>query len=117
MTQKQTSPSYKNKYDFGKINSLSKIAINYLDEIYEYFGIKRSYKNEILIKSCCPIHGGDNPTALNMYYNGDFKIHYKCRTSQCEEHFGNDFISFIRGCLSRFKYNWEKEGDKEATFS
>jgi 5S rRNA maturation endonuclease (ribonuclease M5) len=117
MTQKQTSPSYKNKYDFGKINSLAKIAINYLDEIYEYFGIKRSYKNEILIKSCCPIHGGDNPTALNMYYNGDFKIHYKCRTSQCEEHFGNDFISFIRGCLSRFKYNWEKEGDKEATFS
>ena len=76
MKQKQTSPSYNGKYDFGKINSLSKIAMNYLDEIYEHFGIKRSYKNEILIKSCCPIHGGDNPTALNMYYNGDFKIHY-----------------------------------------
>ena len=45
MTQKQTSPSYKSKYDFGKINSLSKIAVNYLDEIYEYFGVKRSYNN------------------------------------------------------------------------
>jgi 5S rRNA maturation endonuclease (ribonuclease M5) len=114
MTQKATSRS--NKYDYGKVNSLCKIAVQHLDQIYEYFGIRSSYKNEILVKSVCPIHGGDNNTALNMYYNGDYKIHYKCRTHQCEEFFGNGFIGFIKGCLSKFRYQWEKEGDKEASF-
>tara|TARA_R110000824_G_scaffold128568_4_gene289524 strand:- start:35919 stop:37073 length:1155 start_codon:yes stop_codon:yes gene_type:complete len=115
MTQKATSRS--NKYDYGKVNSLCKIAIQHLDQLYEYFGIKSSYRNEILVKSVCPIHGGDNDTALNMYYNGDYKIHYKCRTHQCEELFGNGFIGFIKGCLSKFRYNWEKEGDREASFN
>ena len=115
----QTNKSHSNyKYgDSGKLKQLSALAAQHMDQIYEYFGIKAGYRNEMLIKSCCPIHGGDNPTALNMYYNGDYKVHYKCRTHQCEELFGNSLIHFIRGCLSRFKYNWEKEGDKEARFS
>ena len=121
MNQKNTQPqktSHSYKYgDYGKLKQLSSLAAQHIDQIYEYFGIKTGYKNEVLIKSCCPIHGGDNPTALNMYYNGDYKVHYKCRTHQCEEIFGNSLIHFIRACLSRFKYNWEKEGDKEATFS
>ena len=112
----KTSPSYKYG-DYGKLKALSQMAVQYIDQIYEYFGTRSSYKNEILIKSVCPIHGGDNPTALNMYYNGDYKVHYKCRTHQCEEAFGNSFIHFIRGALSRFRHNWEHEGDKEATFS
>jgi len=112
----KTSHSHKYK-DYGKVNALCKIAIQHVDQIYEYFGISKSYKNEILIKSVCPIHGGDNPTALNMYYNGDYKIHYKCRTQQCESIFGNGFIGFIKGCISRHKYSWEKEGDKTATFT
>lgn len=105
-----------NNYDYGRINALCKIAVEHLDQIYEHFGIHSSYKNEILVKSVCPIHGGDNNTALNLYYNGDYKIHYKCRTHQCEETFGNGFVGFIKGCLSRFRYSWEKEGDKEASF-
>ena len=112
----QTSHSYKYG-DYAKLRALSKLAAGYIDQIYEYFGIRKSYTNEILIKSVCPIHGGDNPSALNMYYNGDYKIHYKCRTHQCEEIFGNSFIQFIRGALSKFNYNWESEGDKEATFT
>jgi hypothetical protein len=114
--QNKTFHSYKYG-DFGKLKQLSSLAAQHIDQIYEYFGIKTGYKNEILMKSCCPIHGGDNPTALNMYYNGDYKVHYKCRTHQCEDIFGNSLIHFIRGCLCRFKYNWEKEGDKEATFA
>ena len=115
MNQKTTSRS-SSGYDYSKINALCKYAMQYLDEIYSYFGISAAYKNEILVKSVCPIHGGDNDTALNMYYNGDYKVHYKCRTHQCEEIFGNGFIGFIKGCISRTKYGWEKEGDKEATF-
>ena len=114
--QKQTSHSYKYS-DSGKLKQLSAIAAQNINAIYDYFGIQQSSKNDILIKSCCPIHGGDNPTALNMYHNGDFMVHYKCRTNQCEEIFGRSLIHFVRGCLSRFKYSWEKEGDKEASFS
>jgi len=114
--QAKTSHSYKYG-DFGKLKQLSALAAQHIDQIYEYFGIRASYRNEILIKSCCPIHGGDNPTALNMYPKGDYKVHFKCRTHQCEDLFGNSLIHFIRGCLSRFEYNWEKEGDKEANFS
>ena len=114
--QAKTSHSYKYG-DFGKLKQLSALAAQHIDQIYEYFGIRASYRNDILIKSCCPIHGGDNPTALNMYPKADYKVHFKCRTHQCEDLFGNSLIHFIRGCLSRFEYNWEKEGDKEANFS
>jgi 5S rRNA maturation endonuclease (ribonuclease M5) len=114
----QTKTSHSYKYgDFGKLKQLSAIAAQHIDQIYEYFGIRASYRNDILIKSCCPIHGGDNPTALNMYPKADYKVHFKCRTHQCEDLFGNSLIHFIRGCLSRFEHNWEKEGDKEANFS
>lgn len=110
-----TSPSSR-KWDYGKLKTLSQLAIANQEQLYEYFGIKSSYKNEILIKSVCPIHGGDNPTALNMYYNGDYKIHFKCRTHQCEDVFGNDLISFVRGVLSKLRYNWTQQGDQEAPF-
>ena len=111
-----TSPSYKYS-DQGKLNSLTKLAARHIDEIYEYFGIEYSYKNNTLIKSECFIHGGDNPTALNVYYNADIRVHYKCRTHQCEDNFGSSLISLIRGALSRFKYKWRMVGDKEASFN
>ena len=34
-----------------------------------------------------------------LEYNGDFMVHYKCRTNQCEEIFGRSLIHFVRGCL------------------
>ena len=113
MTQKM---SHSKKYDYAKVRTLAKIAGQYIDQIYQYFGLSISYRNDILMKSVCPIHGGDNPTALNFYPNGEFKVHYKCRTHQCEEVFGNGMIDLVRGILSRVNYGWEKEGDKEATF-
>ena len=111
-----TSPSYKYS-DQGKLNSLTKLAARHIDEIYEYFGIEYSYKNNTLIKSECFIHGGDTPTALNVYYNADIRVHYKCRTHQCEDNFGSSLISVIRGALARFKYKWRMVGDKEASFN
>ncbi len=63
--QKQTSHSYKYS-DSGKLKQLSAIAAQNINAIYDYFGIQQSSKNEILIKSCCPIHGGDNPTAQRV---------------------------------------------------
>ena len=54
---------------------------------------------------------------LNLYYNGDIRVHYKCRTHQCEDIFGSSLISLIRGGLSKQKYGWKIRGDKEASFN
>ena len=115
-----TSHSHKNTYkykDQTKLNALTNLVVKHIDKIYNYFNIEQSYKNEILIKSSCFIHGGDNTTALNLYYNADIRVHYKCRTHQCEDIFGSSLISLVRGGLSQVRHNWKINGDKEASFN
>ena len=113
--KQKTFPS--NDYnDESKLEQLSWDAVEFIDNIYDYFNIHIKYRNDQLIKSACPVHGGDNPVACNFYPAGDHVIHWKCRTHSCEDHFGKTMIGFIKGCLSRSKYGWEKKGDREATF-
>jgi 5S rRNA maturation endonuclease (ribonuclease M5) len=65
----------------------------------------------------CPIHAGDNDSALNLYYTGDnYRGNWKCRTHHCEEIFKGSIIGFIRGILSNQKYNWSKHGDPACSF-
>ena len=114
-----TSPSHSTyKYNNqAKLNALTNLVVQNIDRIYDYFDTEPSYKNEILIKSACFIHSGDNTTALNLYHNADIRVHYKCRTHQCENIFGSSLISLVRGGLSRTRYKWKSEGDKEASFN
>jgi len=116
MTMSHSNNTYKYN-DQAKLNSLTTLVVQNIDKVYDYFDIAPSYKNDILIKSSCFIHGGDNTTALNLYHNADIRVHYKCRTQQCEDIFGSSLISLIRGGLSKLKYNWKTEGDKEASFN
>lgn len=109
----QTSLS---KYrDQEKLNKLTEIVLENLEDIYDFFGVDH-HRNEKIYFSNCFIHGGDNKTALNLYYNADYRVHYKCRTHECEEHFGSSLLSMIRGGLSHIKYGWEKPGDKAVNF-
>ena len=95
----------------ARLNALTDLVVQNIDKIYSYFNTEVSYKNNILIKSPCFIHGGDNPTALNLYHNADIRVHYKCRTHQCEEKFGSSLISLIRGGLSKERNKWQMNGD------
>jgi len=115
----KTSHSKTNyKYtDQAKLNALTDLTVQHIDKIYSYFNIEPSYKNDILITSTCFVHGGDNTTALNLYHNADIRVHYKCRTHQCEDIFGSSLISLIRGGLSKVRYDWKINGDKEASFN
>lgn len=101
----------------SKLAQLERMSIKYIDNIYSYFNIKPSYISENIIKSSCFVHGGDNDTSLNLYPNGDIRVHYKCRTHGCEDVFGSSLISLMRGGLSAAKYGWSKQGDKEASFN
>ena len=80
-----------------------------LDEIIEYFRID-VYNNYKSFYGACPVHGGDNKQALNLYkQNGDKDIfHWRCYTQHCESHFKKTILGFIRGCLSHQKYNWSR---------
>lgn len=51
----------------------------------------------------CPVHGGNNPTALNIYEDSGG---WQCYTHHCEQHFGRNLTGFIRGILSHRKYGW-----------
>ena len=70
-----------------------------------------------MMSMCCPIHGGDNPSAISLYYTGDnYRGNWKCRTHNCEKIFKGSIIGFIRGIISAKKYKWEKSGDKFCSF-
>lgn len=79
-------------------------------------------QNDKMITMSCPIHGGDNPSALNLYHGVDGHYDYSvgnwvCRTHHCEKIFQPSIIGFMRGVLSVTEKNWEKAGDDMYPFA
>jgi 5S rRNA maturation endonuclease (ribonuclease M5) len=73
--------------------------------------------NSKMLTMSCPIHGGDNESALNLYYEGDtYRGNWKCRTHQCEKYFKGSILGFIRGVISAKKYHWCQDGDTMCSF-
>ena len=73
--------------------------------------------NHKMISMPCPIHGGDNASALNIYPEGDnYRGNWKCRTHGCEKIFMGSVLGFIRGIISRQKYGWQNPGDNTCSF-
>jgi len=108
----------KNKSPFkdqAKLNTLSDLVLKNIEYFYEFFNAK-PFRGKKLYSSKCFIHGGDNKSALNLYYNADYRVHYKCRSHGCEKNFGTSLLSMIRGGLSHVKYSWQYPGDKEVSF-
>ena len=67
----------------------------------------------------CPIHGGDNKGAFNIFHYGDETAgNWRCFTHSCHKHFHPTVLGFIRGYLSKTKYGWRdpKDCDKECPF-
>jgi hypothetical protein len=65
----------------------------------------------------CPIHGGDNESALNLYHVGDsYRGNWVCRTHHCEKIFQPSILGFLRGILSVRYNNWTKNGDQIYSF-
>ena len=116
MTTKHQKKISRSKYkDQGKLNQLTDIVLENIEDIYEYFDAKH-HKGAKVIFSNCFIHGGDNKTALNLYYDADYRVHYKCRTHGCEKYFGTSLLSMVRGGLSKVKHDWKVPGDRTVSF-
>lgn len=112
MPTKKFSPSISQ----DKLKILGDDICDNIDTLLEYFGIDYVYNGK-LISMSCPIHGGDNLTALNIYPNGEYyRGNWKCRTHGCEQCFKSSIIGFVRGVLSKHKYDWNKPGDSTVSF-
>jgi 5S rRNA maturation endonuclease (ribonuclease M5) len=104
-------------YSQEEIKNICDHLCDNLDNICELFNLDCRYSPKMLTM-CCPIHGGDNPSALNLYHVGeDYKGNWICRTHHCEEIFQPSLIGFLRGILSVTEKNWSKEGDEMYPFN
>lgn len=102
--------------DQNKIKIVCDKLCDRIEDLLDSFELE--YRpNSKFVSMSCPIHGGDNVGALNLYHTGDsYRGNWKCRTHQCEEVFKGSIIGFIRGVLSHQKYNWQKNGDSTSSF-
>ena len=112
---KKTSRSSFKYNDQAKLNELTSIVCENIEDLYDYFEVEYHKRQKVYFSNCM-IHGGDNKSALNLYYDADYRVHYKCRTHGCEKHFGTSLLSMVRGALSRVQHGWSVPGDKMVTF-
>ena len=102
--------------DQNKIKIICDQLCDRIDSLLEGFNLEYRCSGRFKTMSC-PIHGGDNDSALNLYHTGDsYRGNWKCRTHHCEEVFKGSIIGFIRGVISNRTYNWQKNGDEVCSF-
>lgn len=102
--------------DQAKLKILCDDLCDNIEDLLQYFDCEYRLGDK-MISMPCPIHGGDNSGAINLYVQGDsYRGNWKCRTHGCEKVFKGSIIGFIRGILSHQKYNWNKNGDDVVSF-
>lgn len=103
--------------DQGKLKILCDDLCDNIESLLDGFGIDYKFNSKMLSMSC-PIHGGDNPSAVNIYPEGEtYRGNWKCRTHNCEQEFKSSIIGFVRGIISHQKYNWSEPGDPSCSFN
>lgn len=108
-------PSHLN--DQAKLKILCDNLCDNIEDLLSGLDIEYKYHQKMVTMSC-PIHGGDNKGALNLYIQGDsYRGNWKCRTHGCEDIFKGSILGLIRGILSHQKYGWEKSGDQTCSFA
>lgn len=113
-TMKMKTKSHSN--DQLKLKIICDQVCDNIESLLDSFGIDYRIQSK-MIAMPCPIHGGDNTSALNLYPEGEsYRGNWKCRTHNCEKIFKGSVIGFIRGILSHNNYGWSKYGDKMCSF-
>lgn len=116
MKQAMTNKKFRSP-DQAKLKVLCDDLCDNIESLLDGFGLE--YKvNSKMITMSCPIHGGDNSTALNIYPDGEsYRGNWKCRTHNCEQEFKSSIIGFVRGIISNQKYGWRDPGDESCSFN
>ena len=107
---KQTK-EYDMYFDNAIITELSEMLCANIEELLSSLGVDFRFNHKMFVGPC-PIHGGDNTTAWNLYPDGEeVRGYWTCRTHHCEKKrsdnnrllYGATIIGFIRGVLSNQK--------------
>jgi 5S rRNA maturation endonuclease (ribonuclease M5) len=102
--------------DQAKLKIVCDEVCDNIESLLDNLGLEYKTNHKMICMSC-PIHGGDNPSALNLYHEGEiYRGNWKCRTHGCEKTFKGSILGFIRGVLSNQKHNWSKNGDDTVSF-
>lgn len=103
-------------YDQSQLKILCDKLCDNIEHVLDVLQLSYHQSNKMITMSC-PIHGGDNDSALNLYHEGDsYRGNWVCRTHNCEQIFKKSILGFIRGCLSKQKFDWSSKGDKTVSF-
>ncbi len=106
-----------NSYDQAKLKAMSDSLCDNIEELLDILDVTDYRISDKMVICSCPIHGGDNPSAFNLYHTGDsYRGNWKCRTHNCEEIFKPSILGFIRGCLSNKRYDWSSKEGQVCTF-
>jgi 5S rRNA maturation endonuclease (ribonuclease M5) len=98
-------------FDYDLIEEIKDMSCASIDELMTYLGVDYR-KNGKMIVGPCPVHGGDNLSAWNLYPEGEeVRGYWVCRTHHCEKKkssndrllYGSTIIGFVRGVLSNQK--------------
>lgn len=104
-------------YSQDELRTLGDMICDNIESLLDSFGVEYRKTSKLII-SACPIHGGDNQSAFNVYpYGENYRGNWKCRTHHCEEIFMSSTIGMVRGLLSHKNYNWQKQGDEMMSFN
>lgn len=105
-------------YNQQELKHICDLLCDNIESLLSALNLDDYRDNGKMITMPCPIHDGDNGSALNLYYEGDsYRGNWKCRTHQCEKHFKSSILGFVRGVLSAQKYHWSESGDKTCSFA
>ena len=113
-----TKSRSKKFYNQAELYALQAKASERLEELLDYFGIVLERRSKFYVGTC-PIHGGDNDSAFNIFHQGDAMVgNWRCFSRNCHKHFHATLIGLVRGLLSAQKYGWTSvnEEDKECSF-
>lgn len=116
MTNKSQAKKYRS-YSQSELKRMSNLICENIEDLLSIFNVDYRKTSKMMI-STCPIHGGDNPSAFNLYpYGDDYKGNWKCRTHHCEEIFMPSMIGLVRGLLSHREHGWSDDKDTMVSFN
>ena len=104
-------------YNQHQLKALCDRLCDNIEVVLDQLSLDYRKSNKMMIMKC-PIHGGDNDSALNLYYEGDsYRGNWICRTHGCEKIFKKSILGFLRGYLSHIEHDWSENGDKFVSFN
>lgn len=89
----------KTKYSQAVVNQITDECCEVIEDMLTELHVDYTRSNRRLFGPC-PIHGGDNPAAWNLYPEGDeVRGIWFCRTRNCHKKWKKTLVGFVHGIL------------------